>query len=303
MDHWIQCTFANALPEASQQVRNLRLHELDHDVVEHDIKRYLNNAFTQIRRDHPDRASLANWPTSEEMELLVEKTGVLFVFASTVSRFLSDYRRSPRIKLNEILGRDNSLAAASSYKFLDALYLRVLSEALGEDSHHSLIQRLVATVALAAAPITIDTLTIIIGKDVNAVVHSLSSVLLVPEQPQEPVRAFHHSFHDFLTDKNRCTDTRFQVDMATEHGRFATRCLSRCTAVSKRIYAISAARRCSTQTCLTLRTALQNTFLSQFDMRACTGTSTWAWYPLLTRYSWRFTRRSARNGFYPGSKL
>jgi hypothetical protein len=101
---------------------------------------------------------------------------------------------------------------------------------LGTYRSHSravVIQRVVATVVLAAVPLTIDALADVVGEEVNAVIRTLSSVLLVPEQPrasQDPVRAFHPSFHDFVTNTDRCTDPRFHVDVGIEHGRFATRC-------------------------------------------------------------------------------
>jgi hypothetical protein len=233
MDDWIKGVFANALPEADQQARNIRLHELARAEVQHDIGLYFEDTFARIRRDHPDGPRLTNWPTAEDTRHLVEKTGTLFVFASTVSRFLSDRRLSPRTKLGEILDADASSAVAYPYRQLDGLYMKVLSDSIGDDpdpSHADLIQRVVATVVLAAAPLTIDALEDIIGQDVHAVVLTLSSVLLIPEQPfssAEPVRAFHPSFHDFLTNKSRCTDARFAVDAATGHGRLAARCFER----------------------------------------------------------------------------
>jgi hypothetical protein len=227
MDHWIQLIFDNALPGAGQHARNLRLDELGEAEVERDIRTYYEDAFVQIRRDHPDGHDLVNWPAASERERLIEKTGALFVFASTVSRFLSDDRRSPRDKLHEVLGEGDGGVALAPYKFLDGLYLRVLSDSLGDDTHAALIQRVIATVVLAAVPLTVDSLSKIVGKDVHAVIRSLSSVLLVPERSvvaKEPVRTFHPSFHDYLTDRSRCTDARFSVDSSTEHGRLATYC-------------------------------------------------------------------------------
>jgi hypothetical protein len=233
MDHWIQRAFGKVFPQTNHQALNLRLHELAQDEVEHDIEAYFEDTFARIRCDHPDGDSLADWPTTEQKTDLIEKTGVLFIFASTVSRFLSDERFSPRIKLDDILCKDSDRASASPYKFLDDLYLRVLSASLGDHgdpSYAALIQSVVATVVLAAAPLTIDTISEIVGQDAHAVLRCLSSVLLVPAQPlssQEPVRTFHPSFHDFLTNNSRCTDPRFVVNSKTEHCRIAVCCFKR----------------------------------------------------------------------------
>jgi hypothetical protein len=186
--------------------------------------------FARIRREHPDGQSLAGWPTAEEKRRLVEKTGVLFVFASTVSRFLSDEGFSPRTNLKTILRGDVNHADTSPFRFLDRLYLDVLSTSLGVyrgSSRASVIRRVVATVVLAAIPLTVEALADIVGEDVHAVVRSLSSVLLVPDlslRSEQPVRAFHPSLHDFITNGSRCTDPLFVVDPATEHGRLAARC-------------------------------------------------------------------------------
>jgi hypothetical protein len=62
------------------------------------------------------------------------------------------------------------------------------------------------------------------------VVRSLSSVLLVPDMSlglQQPVRAFHPSLHDFITNNSRCTDARFVIDAPIEHGRLSARCFER----------------------------------------------------------------------------
>jgi hypothetical protein len=227
MDHWIQHIFTSALPTAVQNTRNLRLHELARAEVQHDIETYFEDVFDRIKREHPDGESLTNWPTAEDKIRLVAKTGVLFIFASTVSRFLSHHGLFPPDSLKAILEADVDGTTSDPYKDLDKLYLQVLASSLGEYSHAALIQRVIATVVLAAVPLTVETLTQVVGKDVRAVVRSLSSVLLVPPPSRaalEAVRAFHPSFHDFLTDGTRCTDTRFSVDVATEHGRLAVRC-------------------------------------------------------------------------------
>jgi hypothetical protein len=232
--HWIQRAFDTALSSEIRHLQSLRLHELDQGEVERDIRAYFEDAFAQIRCEHPDGDSLGDWPSAEQKKRLVEKTGVLFVFASAVVLFVSGDGLSPRTKLDEVLCDDSPSGDldnpdGSPFKQLDDLYSKVLQGSLASGSHAPIIHQVAATVILAALPLTINTLSEIIGQDVNAVVRSLSSVLLVPERSlasKEPVRAFHRSLHDFLTDTSRCTDKRFAVDPSTEHGRFATRCFN-----------------------------------------------------------------------------
>ena len=55
------------------------------------------------------------------------------------------------------------------------------------------------------------------------------SLLLVPpsptEDPTRPIRFHHRSFPDFLTDPNRCKDSKFQIDTSKHHYETAKRCL------------------------------------------------------------------------------
>jgi hypothetical protein len=52
---------------------------------------------------------------------------------------------------------------------------------------------------------------------VKTCLRSLHSLLIVPKQSSQPIRFYHKSFPDFLTDQNRCADSRFFVDKDEHH--------------------------------------------------------------------------------------
>jgi hypothetical protein len=61
----------------------------------------------------------------------------------------------------------------------------------------------------------------------------LQSVILIP-QGGGPVRAFHLSFHDYLTDESRCINRNFFIDTPLRHTQIARLCLERMICLLKR---------------------------------------------------------------------
>jgi hypothetical protein len=61
--------------------------------------------------------------------------------------------------------------------------------------------------------------------NIYTTLHSLHSLLLVPESPEDPIHTFHKSFPDFLTDPNRCKDERFLVKPSIHHAEILLSCL------------------------------------------------------------------------------
>lgn len=80
----------------------IRLHQIEDTVVEGDIKTYYEYYFALIsqRAGFEDADS---WPSKADLDLLIKRTGKLFVFAALVIRLLSDLRIDPKYQLEEIL--------------------------------------------------------------------------------------------------------------------------------------------------------------------------------------------------------
>ncbi|QRW17256.1 WD repeat-containing protein [Rhizoctonia solani] len=97
----------------------LVLHELDRNTIQNDIQTYL-------------RASLAPMDLSESQIItLTERSGILFIYAATVIRFISydNFRRNPRARLKTILSASTS-SQGFPLRDLDQLYTTILKEAL-----------------------------------------------------------------------------------------------------------------------------------------------------------------------------
>jgi WD40 repeat protein len=215
---------------ASQQTV-VRLHDLDAAVVRSDIRTYLNVSLARIASVRAD-LNLTNWPSQEDIDLLVDLTDVLFVFAATVVRFVSTPRHNPRTRLDILLARRES-NSAMPYHLLDQLYIQVLRNSVRSDQHEDteeLCERLkavVGSIVTAQQPLTVAAHAILLECDlaeVQLTVESLSALFI--NTSNEPVRVFHPSFLDFIANPRRCNDPRFLVSQGQSQLRLARGCLA-----------------------------------------------------------------------------
>jgi hypothetical protein len=214
----------------------IKLHDLDQTMVEQDIRTYLLGAFKQIcvRRT---TLNLYDWPLAEDLERLVQDSGLLFVYASIVIRFVDNPQHSPRDRLAQVLGHQQAGVLAKPYTVLDRLYRQILTDAVmssdeDEDEDETCdalcrrIRDVLAVVVLVQTPLHVDAVAVLADQgrdDAHIALQSLSALLLV--DTGEPVRIFHPSFSEFLTDSKRCADTRIFVEPAKHHANLALRCL------------------------------------------------------------------------------
>ncbi|KAG8785016.1 hypothetical protein FRC12_018076 [Ceratobasidium sp. 428] len=192
----------------------LRLHELDRPTVQEDIKTYL----TMKLKSHMN-LSVAN------LDVLAKQSGVLFIYASTVTRYLeSDNFSRADGRLKEILSASKD-TSDNSQKHINSLYSAILKGAF--DNSHLTRQdwdemRLVLdTVVCSKEPLSIDTMASLLGfgaKNVRAALRPLFSVLHLSDTDQI-ITTLHESFPDYLLDKTRsevfcCDATKHNAQLA-----------------------------------------------------------------------------------------
>jgi hypothetical protein len=229
----IQTTFEEVKQATSAQVV-LKLHDIDRDVVQGDIRRYLVHSLRRVATHVPGLQD-SDWPSDAIIELLVERAGVLFIWAATVVRFVDiDPFQNPCRRLDQVLSAAKN-PSSSPYWKLDELYLQVLSQAVDvgdaprqdADALVQCLRTVAGTVILLQRQLPPDALASLTGLDsleARSMLKRLSSVLIVSDD--EPVRALHPSFADFLTDSARCSDSRFLILEPVHHEAIAVRCLS-----------------------------------------------------------------------------
>ncbi|QRW09230.1 WD repeat-containing protein [Ceratobasidium sp. AG-Ba] len=189
----------------------MRLHELASDIVQTDIRTYLNTKL--------DSCMTVSKP---QIDRLVERSGVLFIYASTVVRYVSSVNGAKRTKrLKEVLDASTGESNEST-QAIDALYISILSSAydskgLNNSDRAELIQVL-HTVACACEPLSMGAMADLLNLDGEGTVESILLPMLSVLQISESgiVTTLHESFRDFLFQESR--SGRFSCN-AVEHNR------------------------------------------------------------------------------------
>lgn len=212
------------------------LHKTAESQVKRDITAYFEHELAQIRlRFNQDtfetgRQLRTNWPATADLRDLVEMAIPLFIFASTVCRFIADDRMGgPDQQLNRVL----KYKSRSQESALDATYLPILDqmvEGLALRDLELVTQRfhqIVGSIVTLADPLSVSALARLIAvptETINDVLRMLHSVLDIPSSWQEPVRMFHLSFRDFLVNQER-REGPFWIDEQDMHRQLALACL------------------------------------------------------------------------------
>ncbi|QRW13369.1 Notchless protein [Ceratobasidium sp. AG-Ba] len=192
----------------------MKLHELSQTVVQMDIRTYLEAELIPhlvVKED--------------QMELLVARSGVLFIYAATVVRYIKAQGavRGPK-RLNQVLKSSGSSSELNT-KTIDALYTTILATAFGDDltqSDSAEMLLILHTIICACEPMSekllADFLMLESEQSVRASVQPLLSVL----QISDVITTLHESFRDYLLDEQR--SGKFYCDSAKCHTRLAALC-------------------------------------------------------------------------------
>lgn len=190
--------YSKMVSQTSSSRTVLHLHEIEKSLVKADIELYLREELSFMP------------PTDEEIELLVERSGNLFIYAATLVRYIqpTSYSVDPQRRLRSVLAMTPQ--SISQYAEVDALYTVVLKSVLGEahlDAEEVEDMRLVLwTVLCAQEPVSIDTLANLAGIDTPrralSALQPLRSVIHFSES-SGTVSTLHASFPDFMFNQSR----------------------------------------------------------------------------------------------------
>ncbi|KAF9234906.1 hypothetical protein BU15DRAFT_51995 [Melanogaster broomeanus] len=189
-----------------------------------DIRSYLCYSFENIRQ-HLDIVSetSSRWPARDDMEVVVQRSAGLFIFATTVVKFVGDKHNSPVARLKEVLRGGINTASSSVYSDLDALYFDALRTTPDADRTRLVL----GFVVFAFSPLSIRGLNSLLWKfqfDASFVIKNLRSVLVTSDAGDEgAVRIYHTSFRDFLSTSHR--SRQYFADSVTYHRIMAQACL------------------------------------------------------------------------------
>jgi len=206
------------LPLLTKITDTFILHGIKPDQVNSDIRLFFENSF----RVWP---GWDNWPTKEQQDELCKRAAGLFVYAAATVKFITNGQWGPKKQLNLLL--DSKKIGAD--KSLDSLYTSILQQAFSsfKAEDYVTVCSILSAVILAGNPLSPSTIVELLGFDAEDVSHVLLLInSLLIQDGDHPVRPFHKSFPDFITDPDRCTDQKFYISLPQCHSDLLVACLN-----------------------------------------------------------------------------
>ncbi|KAF9530659.1 hypothetical protein CPB83DRAFT_152601 [Crepidotus variabilis] len=249
---WIESTL-----NSSHSYPLLSTITLKHDVeADRDIMAFYKSEFKRIRRTsgHCYHLSVHNldpeWPRQDDLDELVERASGQFIYAATVTRFVSEPGYKPKDRLCQLMA---PRPQGPQLDRLDNLYRLILSTVPNWEVTRKVLGALSAMLhprSGAYLVVTLvreypDILEQLFGFERGDVYHALwnvHSLVYVPEslsniredldvheyatllrQRDHQVKFYHKSFIDFLHDS--CRSRELFINMADSHRSLAIKCL------------------------------------------------------------------------------
>jgi len=207
------------------------LHDVQPSLINNDIRLFLKHELSELAR----RRRLDRWPTDEHVDLLCRRAAGLFVYAVATVKFLDSKTHPPKQRLDIIVNLPECTVPEGKTRFnpkttLDSLYSSILQMAFSEEDPevYPKVRSTIGAVILLVNPLPPSGIAELSGLDPEQVILFLAlvhSLLTLDEGFNQPVKPFHKSFPDFITDPSRCPDTRFHISPGDLHLELAGDCL------------------------------------------------------------------------------
>ena len=226
-----ETSIRNAFFSKPELLNAFYLHEVEKDVVKDDIEQYITKSLAGIQQHYLGQ-SLDRWPSHDDLSVLLDLSGTLFIYAATAIRFIDDecYKNRLFIMIHPESESRSNLPTAE----IDGLYGHIVDQAFKSrlPSEVERMTNILATVIFLRNPLTIQGIALLLEMDFSDVSTSLSpikSLILVPTNEKAGVAPFHASFPNFITDSRRCSPDicpSFSALVALEaHEMLAIKCL------------------------------------------------------------------------------
>ena len=219
------------LPLLEDATKVFVLHDVQPSSVNSDIQLFLKHKLSELAQRH----QLEKWPSSEHINLLCYRAAGLFVYAVATVKFLDSNIHLPKKQLDVIVNLPECTVAEGKTNIklnitLDSLYTSILQMAFseGDPDVDSRVRSAIGAIVLVLNPLPLFGIARIIGLDPNEVMlflRLIQSLLVFSEDFNQPVKPFHKSFPDFITDSSRCHDKRFYISPGGLHLELAMGCL------------------------------------------------------------------------------
>ncbi|KDR73130.1 hypothetical protein GALMADRAFT_251694 [Galerina marginata CBS 339.88] len=172
-----------------------------------DIKKYLNERFSQIEQHHRPYLPISPWPSPEVVDKLVTKASGQFIYPSTVVKFVGSLRHNPVKRLDMILGIIDA-GKFRPFEELDLLYTMIFLDI--DENDRVDVLRILGVLLVPykedhsgyRTPAFLEYLLNLDAGDTRRMLFDLESLLSV-DSDHDPVRFSHASLGDYLFDRSR----------------------------------------------------------------------------------------------------
>lgn len=184
----------------SQYYDRVHFNNLVDSPAQDDIRLFAQKEFNNLRIKHSQyfESHEKPWPSSSDIDSIVNKSQGLFIYASTLLNFVGDMDQGelPVQRLRHAMLQDDGL---------DALYRQVLQDAPGFNNPD--FKRILGALCFLHDPLSLGSLVVLLrlgsATDARRILRGCKSILHIPPTDHENITFLHMSFHDFLTDRNR----------------------------------------------------------------------------------------------------
>jgi len=197
--------------------------------VDRDITLFLKTYLSEFAASIGGFSRVLSWPAENDVATLVKKSGGLFIYTETILKLVTA-DNSPMDRLRLIISMPDSTTDEGS-SGLDGLYNQIIEDGYTKgvsDSFFEQLRLILATIVLVFNPLSRSSLATLLdvgSRTILASLRSLHSLILVPDNNSDPIRPFHKSFPDYVTDQSRCKDAKYYINPGVYHAKIVIRCL------------------------------------------------------------------------------
>jgi hypothetical protein len=175
-------------PSIQSKTYPLALRDFD---AQNDVYMYLQSHLSKLCQEEEEimRDVPKPWPSEGDLHTLVRQSEGLFIYVSTLVKYVADGNGLPQEKLQDVM---------KTHIGVDPLYDQVLSGA--QKFHH--FDLAISTIMFLHRPLTIKGLEHLLQLQSGSIRHALrgcQSILLIPEDDdKDSIQPYHASLRDFL---------------------------------------------------------------------------------------------------------
>ena len=162
-----------------------------------DVYEYLRSSLSEVQEA---RKLPSSWPSEKDLRQVAEKSESIFIYASTLVKFVGDEHGDPQRRFS---------VALKAHKGLDSLFDQVLTDAKEYPHFDQVLGAIVVVRGNPHIDILAQLLHLDSANDVRIALRGCLSILLVPDANNDYVRPYHASLLDFLSDPDWRKDRYF----------------------------------------------------------------------------------------------